>query len=136
MRRHVLTFALAVLAAVLLSHGAAEARGGHTHGGHWSGRSGTAHSRFGAGHGRGGYGVRSGGRARFRTSFFITAPLFGMGYVPLPSYYTELTGAPGGPVYYTEMTDGYWYYCAEAGRYYPDVQACASPWVRVQARAP
>lgn len=29
----------------------------------------------------------------------------------------------------------YWYYCESAGAYYPNVQSCAEPWVKVPARA-
>jgi hypothetical protein len=29
----------------------------------------------------------------------------------------------------------YWYYCPSAGAYYPSVQACPEPWVRVAPRA-
>jgi hypothetical protein len=29
----------------------------------------------------------------------------------------------------------YWYYCESAGTYYPNVQNCVEPWVKVPARA-
>ena len=29
----------------------------------------------------------------------------------------------------------YWYYCDSAGGYYPDVETCPEPWVRVPPRA-
>jgi hypothetical protein len=29
----------------------------------------------------------------------------------------------------------YWYYCEPGGGYYPSVQTCAEPWVKVPARA-
>ena len=28
----------------------------------------------------------------------------------------------------------YWYYCEPAGGYYPGVQTCSEPWVKVPAR--
>ena len=30
----------------------------------------------------------------------------------------------------------YWYYCEPAGGYYPSVQTCSAPWVKVPARPP
>ena len=31
-------------------------------------------------------------------------------------------------------TEGYWYYCASAKGYYPSVQTCSEPWVKVPPR--
>lgn len=30
------------------------------------------------------------------------------------------------------LEPGYWYYCNEAGAYYPHVQTCAGDWIKVQ----
>jgi hypothetical protein len=43
-----------------------------------------------------------------------------------PVYYT-----PPPPVVYVERDDGYWYYCAPLGAYYPEVAQCTEPWLLV-----
>jgi len=127
MKRHTIAVGIAVATAALLMHGIAEAKGGHSGGGRSGGsRSGGSH--FG-GHSHGGHGSfrghsRGGG-------FLVAAPFFGAGYALSP-YYSSYGAPAAGPVYYIQKTDGYWYYCTEAARYYPDVEECASPWVPVQ----
>ena len=133
MKRFVIVIGVAATAAALLAHGFAEARGGKSGGsrsgasrsGGW--HSGKAHSgnfRSSGGHFRSHSHARIGG-------FFVAAPFFGSGYSLYP-YYSSYGVPAAEPVYYIEKTDGYWYYCTEAGRYYPDVEQCASPWVPVQ----
>jgi len=127
MKRYAIAIGVAVTTAALLTHGLAEAKGGHSGGGRSGGsRSGGWHS---GGHARGGYShFRSHSRAG---GFFVAAPFFGAGYSLYP-YYSSYGVPAAEPVYYIEKTDGYWYYCTEAGRYYPDVEQCPSPWVQVQ----
>lgn len=114
--------------AAMIVHGLAEARGGKSGGGR------SHASRSGGWHGgshfrsRGGAHFRSHGRFR-SGGLFVVAPFFG----PVYPYYSSYPPPAASPVYYIEKTDGYWYYCTEAGRYYPDVQQCQSPWVPVPA---
>jgi hypothetical protein len=51
-------------------------------------------------------------------------------YAPPPSYYAY----PAPPPAYVERDDGYWYYCAPLGAYYPDVDECQEPWIPVPLR--
>jgi hypothetical protein len=131
-KRYAIAVGVAAATAALLAHGIAEAKGGHSGGGHsGGGRSGGSHS---AGRHSGGH--SGGGHSQFRAhsrggGFFVAAPLIGGGYSLYP-YYPSYGVAPAEPVYYIEKTDGYWYYCTEAGRYYPDVEQCASSWMPVQ----
>jgi len=48
--------------------------------------------------------------------------------VPQPQVYVEQAPAPAPP--------GDWYYCKSAGGYYPQIQNCPEPWIRVPARSP
>lgn len=130
MQRIVVLIGIAVATAGLLAHDPAEARGGRS-GGSGGARSGGSHSggSHSGRHSHGGHGhfhshVRVGG-------FFVAAPLVGSSYALYP-YYSSYGATVAEPVYYIEKTDGYWYYCTEAGRYYPDVEQCPSPWVQVQ----
>lgn len=46
-----------------------------------------------------------------------------------PRIYIEQAPArPAVPV----LEPGYWYYCNEAGAYYPHVQTCTGDWIKVQ----
>ena len=132
-----LTLAVTAFAAcAMLAYAYADARGGRGGGrgggSHSGARSGGWHSHS-HGHSRG----FSGGfhrPGRFRSGgFFVAAPLFGYGYGYAPYPYYGAYAAPAAPVYYVERTDGYWYYCPDAGRYYPDVETCDTAWVPVQA---
>jgi hypothetical protein len=54
--------------------------------------------------------------------------------VQQPSVYVEQAPAP--PVGSAPAApQQYWYYCEPGGGYYPSVQTCAEPWVKVPARA-
>lgn len=72
-------------------------------------------------------------------------------YYPYPAYYPAYPAYPS-PVYqqrvvveeppvYIERdaapaaSADYWYYCESSGAYYPDVESCAEPWVKVPPRA-
>ena len=50
---------------------------------------------------------------------------------PVPPYGAAVTYAVAHPA---PATASYWYYCPNAGAYYPQVSACASGWVRVPPR--
>ena len=146
MRRLTLAFGIAVIGAALAAQGLAEARGGRSGGsraggwhsggsysGSWhSGGSRSGRSHAGSAHFGSGHGGRFGHRTRLSGGFLVAAPLYGTGYALVP-YYSGLATAPSEPVYYIEKSDGYWYYCTEAGRYYPEVEQCSSAWVSVQA---
>jgi len=80
----------------------------------------------------------------------VTTPFFPV--VPYPYPYPYATPVYGGPAYaevptysdapaysdsqdsdaqgYSERND-YWYYCPDSQTYYPYVQTCPSPWVKV-----
>lgn len=82
-------------------------------------------------------GSHHGAGARVGLGFVVAAPLFGY-YSPAPYYdYAPLVPAPSAPPIYIEqgiassapdLPAGYWYYCAEARAYYPDVKECAGTW--------
>ncbi|HWI14904.1 MAG TPA: hypothetical protein VNT02_11665 [Burkholderiales bacterium] len=127
MKRFIVVLGVAVAATALLAHDLAQARGGRSGGG----RSGA--SRSGGWHSGGHF---RGGRSHFHSygrvgGFFVAAPFIGSSYSLYP-YYSSYGAASAEPVYYIEKTDGYWYYCTEAGRYYPDIEQCGTPWVPVQ----
>jgi hypothetical protein len=44
-----------------------------------------------------------------------------------------MVAAPA-PIYAQPPSDGWWYYCAPAGAYYPYVQSCPVAWQQVQPR--
>lgn len=46
---------------------------------------------------------------------------------PPPVYVEQTPAPPAVPV----LEAGYWYYCQEAGAYYPHVKQCAGPWLKV-----
>lgn len=70
------------------------------------------------------------------------------GYVHAPPYWpvyippTVIVAPPPAPTFYVEQSPparaavpvleaGYWYYCQEAGAYYPHVKQCAGDWRKV-----
>jgi hypothetical protein len=91
--------------------------------------------------------------SRARVGVYFGAPYYASpwwGY-PDPSYhpypYGPYYGQPAVPVYqeppvYVEQTappapqPQYWYYCDDSKTYFPHVQTCATPWVRVMPHAP
>jgi len=79
--------------------------------------------------------------------FIGVGPAFWWGppypYYPYPPYYYP--PAPvivEQPTIYVQQpplppaTPVYWYYCPSAQGYYPQVQSCPEPWVKVPPRAP
>jgi len=68
-------------------------------------------------------------------------------YYPPPYVYSSPTVVVQQPPVYVEQqatvapappavsTPQYWYYCQPTGAYYPNVQTCAEPWVKVPARS-
>jgi hypothetical protein len=71
----------------------------------------------------------------------VLAPRY---YAPYPPYYAApypvyapprvMVQEP--PVYIERGSEssGSWYYCESAGEYYPEVETCDEPWIRVPAR--
>ena len=59
--------------------------------------------------------------------------------VQQPPVYVEqqatVTPAPPVGVAPSAQQQQFWYYCQPSGAYYPNVQTCAEPWVKVPARA-
>ena len=68
---------------------------------------------------RGGY-----GRVFVGVTPFVVGPAYAYGWASAPV-------EPYEPPVYTAPPPSYWYYCQSAGGYYPDVPACAEPWVPV-----
>jgi hypothetical protein len=50
---------------------------------------------------------------------------------PAYSYAPPVVIQPEPQVYVQPQAPGYWYYCTEAGAYYPYVQQCPSGWLSV-----
>ena len=59
--------------------------------------------------------------------------------VQQPPVYVEqqatVTPAPPVGVAPSAQQQQFWYYCQPSGAYYPNVQTCAEPWIKVPARA-
>jgi hypothetical protein len=77
------------------------------------------------------------GKPRVGFGVFVAAPAFWY-FPPLP--YFPPIDALAAPVYIEQgsapdLPAGYWYYCAEAKAYYPDVKECAGIWQPVAPRA-
>jgi len=113
--------AAALLGAGALTSGPALAQGGHQGGHH------------GGGHG-----------AHLGLGITLGVPLWHSWYEPVPYYYVPppVVVAPP-PAVYVERGDdgargmpsqgqeGWWYYCEQAGGYYPYVKTCPAGWRRV-----
>jgi hypothetical protein len=56
--------------------------------------------------------------------------------VQQPPVYVEqqVTAAPAPPAAAAPASAQFWYYCQPSGAYYPNVQTCTEPWVKVPAR--
>lgn len=70
---------------------------------------------------------------RFYGGVVIGGPV----WVPPPVYYPPpvyIERAP--PVYVEQPRQDYWYYCPESKTYYPYVQSCPSPWMKVVPNMP
>ncbi len=46
-----------------------------------------------------------------------------------PVYFPQAVIAPPAPVY--AQRQDYWYYCAQAGGYYPSVPSCPAGWMKI-----
>ena len=77
---------------------------------------------------------------RFYGGVVIGGPV----WVPPPVYYPPpvydpppvyVERAPA-PVYVEPQRQDYWYYCADSKSYYPYVQNCPSPWMKVVPNTP
>ena len=88
------------------------------------------------------HGGRHGGHVRF--GVFVGAPAFWY-YPPPYYYYPPVVAVPSSPPAYIErgdaqaapaQTQAYWYYCADAGAYYPYVKECPGGWQRVAPQPP
>ena len=118
-----------VLAALCVAGpGAAWAGGGHRGHGHGHGH----------GHHSGRYWVGFGLPYYYPPAVYV-GPRY---YAPYPLVYPPYAVYPPRvvvqepPVYIERepVASGSWYYCESAGAYYPDVETCDEPWVRVPAR--
>ena len=63
---------------------------------------------------------------------------YGYGYYP-PYYAPPPPATVAEPPVYVERppvshTAGFWYFCESAGGYYPNVETCPEPWVKVPPR--
>jgi len=127
-----------ILAAVSLTLGsAAHARAGPPS----HGRAPASHLQMAGGHGGGHHGGRSGRfhghhRGVVVGNAFIGAPFFWdpfwddpFLYVPPPSRPVIIDRGP--QVYMQQPGSNYWYYCADAGAYYPYVHLCPKGWTKV-----
>jgi hypothetical protein len=94
-----------------------------------------------------GFGPRFVHHHGFRSHVFIgVGPAFYPYYYYPPPYYVY-TPPPvvvqEPPVYVQQpaqaapaQPEAYWYYCQSAKAYYPNVQSCGEPWIKVPPRAP
>src|SRR5262245_43061792 len=101
---------------------------------------GTAAAAFTGGHGggsHGGYGHGDHGHhGGFHGRTFIGPVWFGWPYYYYPYAYAY-PGEYAQPDLSTPLApDAYWYYCAPAGAYYPDVRYCPAPWITVPPQSP
>src|SRR5215470_1958836 len=134
MLRQIVRVSLIAFLLLLLSAPPSEGRGGH--GGH---RGGHHHAHHGHHHGH---------RFHGGTSFFVGVGPWWWGpphpwwyydpywYYGPYSYYRPPRVIVEQPPIYIEQGEpsaplGYWYYCASAQRYYPDVATCPEAWIRV-----
>jgi len=112
-------------AAVLTLASAAEARGpGHGHrGGYFAGP-------------RGRHGGVPHHRVFRHRGVFVPHAFIGAPFVWDPFWYAPPASPPviierGPQVYVQKPQPSYWYYCADAGAYYPYVQQCPNGWMKV-----
>jgi hypothetical protein len=133
--RRVGTAVIAMLLVLALGAPVSEARGGGG-GGHGGGRGhGFSHHGHFHGHGRVFVGVAPWWGVGWWGPWWYDWPAYYPGYYP---YYDPLAAEP--PVYIERAPAdqpppaGYWYYCESAGGYYPGVQTCPEPWVKVAPR--
>lgn len=144
--------AMAFVGEAAYAHGGAGGRGGFSGGGV---RAGGYAGGYRAGY-VGGYRPAPVYRPAPYVPFVVGAgyyyPWYGTYYGPSfygPPYYPPaVVGVPVQPPTYIEQgqppaqasgappADGYWYWCAESGAYYPYVQSCTGPWQPVSPQPP
>ena len=54
--------------------------------------------------------------------------------VQQPPTYVQQETVQGAPAQPTPPPQAFWYFCASSKAYYPSVQSCAEPWVKVPPR--
>lgn len=136
-------FCLLMLSVALLAYSppanADSFRGGggmyNMHGGGYRGHGFDGGGRFRGGHGGGQWRHHYRGHDHFRSSIIIGAsPVVVTPWV-VERYprYPAVVDPPREYLYVAPppTEPGYWYYCSDAGRYYPDVQSCPDGWTRV-----
>jgi len=52
-----------------------------------------------------------------------------------PVYVEQQPALPAPPAGSAPVTQQFWYYCQPADAYYPNVQTCTDPWIKVPATA-
>lgn len=126
--RPYLSSALCLLALGLAAGATAGERGHYRH--HHHGH----HGHHGHGHSHGSLGIYFGAPWRsWGPAYYVAPP---------PVYYTPprvVVVPPPQPPVYIEQTPGasdgqYWYYCSQAGAYYPQVSDCPGGWLRIPPR--
>lgn len=91
------------------------------------------------------------GGPRVSVGFYVGAPYYPYYYSPFyyrPYYYPPVVIVPASPPVYIEQAQpapqvaprqapaGWWYYCAEAQSYYPNVRECPGGWQQVAPQPP
>ena len=117
---------VAIISSVAISPAWAD-RSGHHRAGHGQNGGGYRHNAFGWG-----LGILAGtavilaaaSQPRAYYPFAAAAPV----YLPQPVIAPPAVVVPA-PVYAQQQN--YWYYCAQAGGYYPYVRSCPAGWLRV-----
>ena len=112
---------VAIISAVAVAPAWAD-RYGHQARGYGRGGGGYSHNAFGWG-----LGILAG------TAVILAATSQPRAYYPSvvagPVYLRQPVIAPPAPAYAQQQD--YWYYCAQAGGYYPYVQSCPAGWMKV-----
>jgi hypothetical protein len=71
----------------------------------------------------------------------VGSPFWGPWYYP--PYYPPVVIERQPPLVYIEQSpvaepqtrySGYWYYCQQPSGYYPEIQKCSQPWVKIPPR--
>ncbi len=110
----------------------------------WAGRGGHGGSHgYGHGYGHGHYSGHGHGGSHF--GFYFGLPMYwgGYPYDYYPYYRRNVYVVDSPPVYiqrqppvYVQQPTNYWYYCQDPAGYYPDVQSCPTPWMKVLPQTP
>jgi hypothetical protein len=103
-------------------HGGGYRGGGHHGGGYWGPRVGIYYGGLGYGHGYG-YGYP-----------YVYAPMV-ITTESLPQTLIQ-QDAPAGETTQNEPATHYWYYCTQPAGYFPYVQNCSQPWMKVVPQIP